>query len=243
MQSNQRIDKGMRRIQDADTGETIRVDAPITYYDDFLGKACDLTNDWTVAGVNSGNAIISVLKNGVVQISTGNADDDDVDMALGLVLTAAQGIGMEARIAITDVDKTCLNVGFTDATGEAADLIPAMFAVATATITADNCALLVADADATSYVVRGICANATVAGTIVTSTVVPADTIYHIYRVEIDSLGNVEFYIDGVYIGATALGILTTAALCPYIGVINHGEAAVNTTNVDYVRVWASLRG
>ena len=227
----------MLRYYESSTHETVYVAAPVWLNDDFIGKAVDATNDWTVAGVNSGTFAINAATGGTGRITTGGADDDDVDVASLLTWKASKGCCCEARIALNDADATAFNFGFTDATGEAADLIPLTYATATLTSTATDCAMFFSDPDATTDFIGAVAVIADTDGTVIDSGSVAADGVYHIYRVEIDDLGNVNFYVDGVGVGSQALGITTTTALCVYVGLINR-EVAANTADVDYIRAW-----
>jgi hypothetical protein len=144
---------------------------------------------------------------------------------------------MEARLTANDVLATAFNVGFSDATGEAADTIAFTYDTVTLTTVATDAALFFYDIDGTTDLIRACTVKAGVDGTVIAHTAAPVAGTYNTYRVEIDSLGNVEFWLDGVLLGTQALGITTTAPLCPYIGYINR-EGFANTMDIDYIRVW-----
>jgi len=220
----------------------------VVYYDDFVGKEIDSTNDYTEAGVNSGAASVTVPH--MLTLTTGAADDDDIDLAMGVEWYPNLNAVMEARFRIDDVDKTAINIGFSDATGEAADTIAMMYSGTTLTSTASNFAGFLADADATTKTLYGVSVNANADGSVINSASTPTDAKMYTVRVELRDNGTTVdalFYVNtsGLeinpgedLIGIEAAAVARTTALCPYIALINHGEAAANTLDVDYIKVW-----
>jgi hypothetical protein len=135
------------------------------------------------------------------------------------------------------VAHTAFNFGFSDAKGEAADLIAVTFAAEALTTTASDFAGFFMDADATSNVVRAVTCKADTDGTVLATSVTPANAEYHTYRVELDADGNAEFWLDGAHVGRQATGITAATALCIYVGFINR-EASANTLDIDYIKAW-----
>jgi len=222
-------------------GECLQVVCPITIYDDFTGVAVDATNDWVKSIVNSSTfAPVAGEHGGIARITTGAADDDDMEVSTSLCFKASAGIGMETRIATGDIANTAMNIGFTDAVTEAADLLAFTFATTVLTNTADDAALFFTDKDATTNLLRFAASKATTASAITTGTL-PVDGAFHVYRVEIDSSGNIAAYYDGALFASVSAGITITDPLCAYIGLINR-EAFANTLDVDYIRVWSLSR-
>lgn len=216
------------------SGYIVDVLAPIKA---ILNTALD-TPGWTVAGVNSGAMAAS---KGVQTISTGAADDDDVDVASGVIFDAAKGLSFEALVRNDDVDMTALNLGFSDATGEAADKIAFTFDTVTLTSNATDGALFFHDCDATSDVWRAATVVGDAESTVIASTVAPVDTTEYKLRIDVNLDGEATFWLDNVNLG-TADADLTTAALCAYIGFINHAEAAANTCDIVYAAAWQWTR-
>lgn len=216
--------------------ETVRSMNQVWFEDEFLGTALDATNDWTVAGVNSGTCAINAAIGGTARITTGAADDDDVDVATLLVWESSKRCCMEARIASGDADGVGWNVGFSDATGEAADLIAVTYTTSVLTTTASDFAGFFQDPDNGANV-YGLSVAANTDGTVIDTGTDQADGVYHIYRVEIDASGNVDYWVDGAHVGSQTTGITTTTDLCVYVAAINR-EAAANTVDIDYVRAW-----
>lgn len=238
---------GNLRYYDAASGETVDVVAPVKWVEDFLWMAATYTNSATsstpspitFAAVNSGSLVVASATDGVATLTTGVADDDDLDLASELTFVAARNCSAEARIRLATT--VCgFNFGFSDATGEAADLIAMTFATGTLTTTASDAALIYADSDATTDVFRAAAVAADVDGASITSTITQ-DTNYHIYRVDINEDGDCSFWIDGKLIGTQAAGITTTVPLCVYIGLIKRdGAAGAAIAYVDYIKAWQS---
>jgi len=218
--------------------ERLFVMAPVKIFDDFLGKALDATNDWTVAGVNSGTAAINVATGGTMRITTGTADNDDVDVASDLIWKASKSCCLEVRFASNDISNVALNVGFSDAQGEGADLIAMMLSVITLTSTASDFAGFLYDPDATTDTIRCVAVKDDVDQSVIDTGQAMVAGTYYVARVEIDALGNIDYYLDGVHVGSHKKGITITDALCIYVAMINHGESAANTIDIDYIKAW-----
>ena len=221
----------------------------VVWYDDFTGKAIDSTYDYTVAGVNSGTATISVPH--MMTLTTGNADNDDVDVAMGIEFYPQYDIALEARFRIDDVDMTAVNIGFADATGYAADTIAMTYSGTTLTSTAANFVGFLHDTAATTSNLYGVSVNGGSDGSIINSSSAPTNAKLYTVRVILRDNGTTTdafFYVNtsgheidpiNDKIGTEITAVARTTALCPYIALINHGEAAANTLDVDYIKVWS----
>ena len=232
---------GVLEYRDSRTNEVVDVLAPMKKFDDFTGAAVDTTNDWTFAAVNSGAIAANAAAGGHARITTGAADDDDAELASGLIFNTTKGCVLEARIANNDVDATAFNVGFSDATGEAADKLAITFATATATTNASNAALFFTDKDATANDIRCMSVNADTDSTIYTTSTTLVDAAFHTYRVVIDTNQTVSFYLDNAHVASISEGIAAATAVTTYVGFINR-EGAANTLDIDYIRAWALTR-
>jgi hypothetical protein len=80
--------------------------------------------------------------------------------------------------------------------------------------------------------------KSTVPGTAISSAVVK-DSLYHIYRVELDLLGNAGFFIDDNPVGEVALAVTAATALTPYFNVVAKNSHN-NTMTVDFAGVYSS---
>lgn len=236
-----KYENGYQRFFESSTGETFDVMAPVKIIDDFVGEAVDTTNDYVFAAVNSGAITTVAATGGMARITTGAADNDDADLATELVYKASKGCSVEARIAQNDADGTAFNFGFSDAKGEAADLIAVTYSGTTLTSTATDCAVFFQDPDATTDLIRAVAVDTDVDGTVRSTATAPVDAAFHTYRVDINSDGDVSFWFDGAHLSTESAAITITVALCVYIAVINREEAA-NTLDIDYIRAWAWSR-
>jgi len=206
--------------------------------EDFLGVAVDTTNDWTFAAVNSGAIARTAGAGGIARITTGGADDDDADLATPLNYLPSKGCSLEVRFATNDAAGTGFNVGFSDATGEAADLIAITYSGTTLTSTASDFAGFFHDADATTDAIRAVAIKGNTDGTVHDTGSVAVDATYNVYRVDINQNGDVSYWLDGNHIATDEAAITTTAPLCAYVALINR-EGSANTADIDYIRVWA----
>ena len=73
-----------------------------------------------------------------------------------------------------------------------------------------------------------------------TSPAVVKDSLYHIYRVVIDSGGNAAFYIDDAFVGSTIGAVTAATALVPYINVVAK-NSHTHTATIDYIYVGADV--
>lgn len=224
-----------------DGGEILQVFAPLYVCDDFTGVAVDATNDWVKSIVNSSTfAPVAGEANGIARITTGVADDDDHEVSTPLCLKASKGIGMEARIAMGDVLGSAMNVGFSDAVTEAADLLAVTGNAGAIITTATDAAVFFHDPDNTSNVLKAVSVINNTDSSVTSGSLLVNDA-FHVYRVEIDSLGNVTFYYDGALFKTVSLGITPTVALCAYVGLINR-EGFANTLDIDFIKYWSLSR-
>lgn len=221
----------------------------VVWYDDFTGKEIDSTNDYTEAGVNSGAATITVPH--CLTLTTGAADNDDIEVAMGVEWYPQYNISLEARFRIDDVDETAVNIGFADATGYAVDKIAMTYSLAALTSNATNFVGFLHDAAATTKNIYGVSVNAGTDGAVINSASAPTDAKWYTARVELRDNGTT---VDAIFylntsgleinpgedlIGVEPAAVARTTALCPYIALINHDEAAANTLDVDYIKVWS----
>ena len=228
--------------------------APVVLYDDFLGPITIDATDGAVINtgaqaynlsiINGGTAtdVADADATGCMRITMGNADDDDMDLATGLVFYAESAPSIEVRCANNDVDKLAHFIGFSDAITENADNIAFMSgAVLSANVDsqATDGAGWLWDPDLTTDYLCCVSANAGTDGTNYTTTTDVDDGEWATYRVDIDTAGNAYFYLNGSLVYTEALAVATTAALCGIVSLINHPGAS-DTFDIDYIRIWAN---
>lgn len=221
----------------------------VHWVDDFTGKTIDATNDYTFAAVNSGTATITAPH--CCTITTGGADDDDADLATGLDYYGQYNAVLEVRARNDDVSALGMNIGFSDAQGEAADKIAMTYSGTTLTSNASDFAGFMHDPDATTDKIYCVSVKGDAEGAVIDSgTAEGTDSAWHTYRVELRDNGTTTdavfwFNADGKaidpindYVGFEADAITRTTALCVYIAVINR-EGAANTFDIDYIKLWS----
>ena len=220
----------------------------VVYYDDFTGVAIDNTYDYTVAGVAEGGATVAVPH--VCDLATATNDDDDTEMAMGVAYYGQYNATMEVRFRILDVDETCVNLGFANATGYSADALGMMYSGTTLASEATEFAGLMYDTEASTDYLYFISSKAGSDGSVISTAVTPTDTSYHTMRVELVDNGtttDARFYLNSTglaidpyadYVGIELDAVTRTTAMCPYFGIINHDESAANHLYIDYIKVW-----
>lgn len=231
------IEGGVLRYFDPSTHETIRVEAPVWFADDFVADTAS-TDNWASTGVNSGTAAINAAANGTIRLTTGDADNDDVDLAGEIVWNTGKYAGCEAKITVTDISGCAVNFGFSDAKTEAADAIAMMLSTGTTAISAaSDGALFVWDPDAATDYIYGATVSNDTDGTLVSSATAWVDAASHILRIQFDGDNYAHFYVDGAFIGKSSAAVRTTNNLCLYAAMINR-ETTANTVDIDYIKAW-----
>ena len=227
---------GFQEFYDAASGEVVSVNAQVQKFDDFNGPAVDNTNDWNVTAVNGGT-VTSVDGFGI--LTSGGADDDNVELASDLIFNGTSGAVAECKLRNDDVLKQSFFFGFTDAITEGADLIPLDFSNGGAYLsTASNAAGFVLDTDKTANGDTLFCCSVmtNTDTTPVTTGIVPV--ISTLYRLRVAISGTTAyFWVNDVFITSIASSITAATPLCVYLGTINR-EIAANTLDVDYIRAW-----
>ena len=220
------------------TGETIFAVSPLWWNEDYK-----YNTSWTAANLtdqvfdsNSGTLTVAANIGGTAIITTHTDDNDVCELSTPLIWQASKSCGMEARIAIDDVDQSALVVGFSDDDDEASGIAVSLNGTSLTTNATDFAGFFY-DADAATDDIHALSVKADTDGTPHTTSTTMVDGEYHVYRIEIDAVGNVNYWLDGNHIATDALGITTTTDLAVYIGVATR-EADANTFKVDYIRAW-----
>ena len=86
----------------------------------------------------------------------------------------------------------------------------------------------------------GIVTEKAASAAAVLSTGVVKDSLFHVYRVELDSSGNATFFLDDAKVGVTLLAVTAATALTPYI-VANAKNTHAHTATIDYIHVKGDL--
>lgn len=226
---------GQLSYYDSVTDETILPVAPVSFYEDFLGKAIDTVTAWTALDVSAAGLTTPVLvadaPNGVVSLPLDATNE--VQLA-GLywgdqrTLVLNQKLVFEARVRLS-----VLPTGAVIAViGLAGDHNAAVNAVAESIwFRLDGSGVITVETDDTVHETSLVASGVTViAGQWVT------------LRIECDDPSAIRFFIDGVRVAAaTVFNMSQVAALAlqPIVRIGKEGAAVtVGTMQVDYVRTW-----
>lgn len=225
----------------------------LTKHWEFQGKAIDNTNDWTVTDGSAGtDGTFTITSPHCLTITSGAADNDDEHFASELCYYGQYNPVLEVRARNDDVSGMAHFIGFSDAQSET-NTIAFTLATATLTSTASDGAGFLLDVDATTKTIRAVSVKGDSDGTVIDSSHTEGDASWATYRVELRDNGttcDALFYLntDGKSInpwtdivGVELDAVTRTTALCIYIGVMNR-EAAANTLDVDYIKVWSDRR-
>lgn len=220
--------------------------AKLVFVDHFTGIAVDTTNEWNSAGQASGAASITAPHH--LTITTEANDDDEWAVATGLHYYGQYNAIFEAKLRNDDVSGLQFNIGFSDATSETGKLAMA-YATTTLDSQASDYAGFVFDPTATTKDVYAVSVKSNADGTVIDTGHAEGDASWATYRVELRDNGTTTdaiFYFNSTgkpidptedLVGIEADAVLRTTALCVYIGAMN-AEAAANTLDVDYVKIW-----
>lgn len=226
---------GLLMYKESSTDETVFPVAPVSFYEEFLGKAIDTVTVWTALDVSAAGLTTPVLvadaPNGVVSLPLDATNE--VQLA-GLywgdqrTLTLNQKLVFEARVRLT-----VLPTGAVVAViGLAGDHNAAVNTVAESCwFRLDGSGVITVETDDTVH-------ETTVVATGVTVIANQWVTL----RIECDDITSVRFFIDGVRVAAATvfrMDQVAALALQPVVRIGKEGAAVtVGTLQVDYVRTW-----
>lgn len=228
---------------DSGSHETLITTHPVVLFEDFLHPATDATNDWSEVDDSGTSAAgdISVGVNGLYQMDTGTDADKFRVIASELNWEAAKACGCEVRLATTTSDAGIhLNFGFSDAKNEGTGTIA---------FVDGSLASGVVDSVAEDAVMFGVRAETSdnIYALSVKNNGTPQSTdsgidlvlnTYHVYRIQLDTLGNARFYIDGAFVAEHLLAVTTTDDLCFAVQALITAGSTANFLNIDYIKIW-----
>lgn len=185
-----------------------------TQFDDFLGKT--ISGQWNLqkgsdgatvnfanTAANLGGAAVGTMgANAGVSYATNGVQIDD-----GVLAWQANkgGLMMEARVKTDALTSRAIFIGFTDQV--AALEMPFTIAAAVLTSNASDAVGFLFDTAATAATVKLVGVANDVDDAVQDVGVAGlATAAYHLFRVEIDALGNTAFYIDGLPVGTLVAG-------------------------------------
>lgn len=235
---NQRIDRGHGEwtVLEAANQGRVEVLKSCQFVDDFFGDAIE--DAWQQLGDGAGAFAISAGIGGLVAGTTASGDNYKVELAHNLNWAANRAAIFETRVTLSAITTVGVCVGLTDAVSEAATKLA--YADSTGRVlVADDCVLIGFDTDDATYTNwTALAGKATVAATPVDLTDTPVAATYNVLRIELDTSGNADFYVDGTYRGSIATALTVTDPLTPYVGIINRANAITRTVTCDYVAAY-----
>ncbi|MHB8816146.1 MAG: hypothetical protein ACYDAE_23180 [Steroidobacteraceae bacterium] len=220
----------------------------VAEFDDFTGAT--LLGTWAVLkGTDAAcaNFAITAALDGTIAGTTGATTATmagsgiQIDSALNFEPSANGMAEFGCRVKLSTAASICLFVGFTN---EASSLQMPMqgSGVGNAfTVNAANCAGFLYDTSMANPGWWGVSANASAASagqqalTAAGASMLPVAATYDDVFVQIDSHGNVAFFLDGLPVGAlVAAGIATGTPLTPVIAAFSRSAASTVVTG-DYL--------
>lgn len=210
-------------------------------FDDFLGASVNATT-WNAIHGTDGTAASAVVaaNNGILRLTSG-ANATHTMAANGAQVTGALNslvsdgaLRFEARLGnLSGAASQSICFGLVDVS-----TLSAPFTVAAGVVTGNgqNGAAFVQDAAGTNTALNAVAINAGGAVQVVPLTnAVGLANVFDRYRIEIDSLGNANYFIDGVLVATIALAVATTAVLAPSVGMYSEATATSKTLDIDYL--------
>lgn len=227
-------------------GSDYKIGSPYAHnewFDDFLSRTLD-TNYWNSLPGSDGSAAvaINVQDGGILRLTSGAGATHTMAVNGTQVTTpkvfktSNDGLRYEARLGkISAVTSQSICFGLVDVS-----TLSAPFTIAGTTITANgtNGAAFVQDSAATGAAANLNCVAVNAGGSVqsVNLGTVSVDTAaLHVYRIEVDKLGNAKFFIDNALVASIALAVATTALFCESIGMFSNATSASQTLDIDYV--------
>lgn len=234
---------GRLAFYDDSTFETLFTTHPVKLEDDFLHPATDATNDWTESddGGTSAAGDVVVGVDGFYLIDTGTDADKYRALSSELTWEAAKGCGCEVRLATTTADASLMFAfGFSDAKVESTGTIAwkdASLASATVDANADDAVMFGVRAETSDNVYALSVLNTATPQSTDTGTDIVIDT-YHIYRIQLDTVGNARFFIDGALVAEHLLAVTAATDLCFTIQAVITAGSTADFIKVDYIKIW-----
>jgi hypothetical protein len=234
---------GRLAFYDDVTFETLFTTHPVKLEDDFLHPVTDETNDWTESddGGTSAAGAVAVGIPGYYMIDTGTDADKYHALSSELCFKAALGCGCEVRLATTTADAAMMMAfGFSDAKVESTGTIAwkdDSLVSGTVDANADDAVMFGVRAETSDSVYALSVLAAGTPQSTDTGTDIALDT-YHIYRIQIDALGNARYFIDGALVAEHLLAVTTTDPLCFTIQALITAGSTADFVKIDYVKVW-----
>ena len=216
----------------------------VVFFDDFLGKALDVTN-WYTGNSDSGGTtpVILLRQGGVIQMGVDTTDNDVTSLRSNVNFAASHGtMTMEARMKlITSVADGENNIGFTD--DSATDEIIAVLSTTdtyTATAAADFACFSYTGAGTANW--KAIASkNGTDATPVACNqggATTPVVGEYQTFKIVVNTDGDADFYINGKWQARIDSAITAATLMCFGWDLVSGGTA--RSGYLDYVEIIGS---
>jgi len=210
--------------------------APVSFYEDFLGKAIDTTNTWTAIDVSAAGLTTPVL-----------IADSATAGACGLVSLPLDATSEAQETGLTwgDQRTLVLNRGVIFEAVLALHTLPTLLSIAVWGVAGDKNAVADTVAESAWFRVDGngvvtVETDDTVNETVKVATGVTlvADA-FHTFRIDCTTIGSILFYIDGVQVAAATtfnMSQVPALKLQPYFHLAKASGAGLGEIYLDAVR-------
>jgi len=235
---------GVQRFYNSSTFETVHVNAPLWFKDDFLGVDGFLKSEAGSFGIWGEPKIVGAAPptvatgadaaGGTVLCSlTADAQKQDAWMYFAdqLLLDVTKDLNIEMRCRLTTLPTLV---------AEACFGLSSNWADGPDTIT--HCAWFTADGSGEIFMESDNAATDNSATSGVTATAAQTK-IYRIKCVPSGSNAVAHYYIDGVHVGGgSSYPLSGTQQVQPFLGLYKAAGAGLGVLTIDYVAIWASNR-
>lgn len=233
MTINARHRNGMLEHFDRNTHERVLVEAPVTYYEDFLGDTTVPEKLTSIDVSTTGNTtplIAADVANGVLRCpldATSEAQESGLTWGDQRSLILNQGLIVEMRVALETLP-TLLAIAVWGLAGDknaVADTVAESI-----WFRADGNGVITAEFDDTVHTADDVATGITLtAGT------------FAIFRIDCTTITDVLMYINGARVAAGTTFDMSQVAglkLQPYAHIAKANGAGLGVLDIDYVRIW-----
>jgi len=242
MSQQVRVSRHIQFVGDANEADNVKgnlSETRMTFVDWFAGDTVATIYTETLGGTNDDVAPIAGGIPGLSLLS-GDTDNEVMFFGTGLIFDISNNPVIEAKIRITDVDKTSFYFGFSDANTETTPASTIDYADETLAAAATDAAGFVSDADKSSSLFYA--AHIKTGGSVAAATtgITPTDSTWYVLRVKLDSSGNCWWYINGVqkYYKAAAV---TDVPLCAVFNAGTRDNGGGDAVYGKYLKAWQDV--
>ena len=245
---------GVKGFISGEAGAQVALPSPTTIalFDDFTGDALN-TDLWiALEGTDAATSDAALLAGGiggVLRLTTGDAGTGEAadmeQLSCGLFQWQASngGLSIQARLKMSAITTCYAFIGFTDIATLEAPIVSAASADTLTSNASDAVGFMFDTRMATdNWWLVGVAGNTD--ATHQNTGYAPVADTYETFRIEVDkpdaaaTTSRARFYRNGVQVGTTMTGALTSATdLTPTIAVSKTSVAASMTMDVDYVAI------